>query len=114
MMETDLSHKEEKAQIFLNGVSFGYCDGGNNGDGDCGWFGCTSQLANNQITSSSASVQVRLEYTSEVSSTYGTCTDSVTGEYGGGVAKIVLTPKGNMKIFSNSVITSVAGFTRYK
>ena len=38
-----------------------------------------------------------MEYSSDVSSTYATCTDSATGEYGGGVVKIVLTPIGKSK-----------------
>ena len=97
MMETDLSSSSEKAQIFLNGVSFGSCDGGNSGDGSCGWFDCTSQLTSNKITSGATTVQVRMAYSSDVSSTYATCTDSATGEYGGGVVKIVLTPIGKSK-----------------
>ena len=97
IMQTDLSGSTEKAEIFLNGVSYGYCDGGNVRDGTCDWYNCESQITSNQIISSTTSVDIRIEYTSSVSSTFATCTDSSTGNYGGGVARVVLSPVGKIE-----------------
>ena len=94
VMQTDMSSYTEYAAISLNGVSYGNCDGGNTNDGACGWYDCQSQISNNQITSSSTSVSVRLAYTSSVASSHSTCTDSASGESGGGVARVTLTPVG--------------------
>ena len=63
VMETDMSSSSENAEIFLNGISYGTCDGGNpSRDGRCGWFNCTSQLTNNQLASNLASVQINKSY----------------------------------------------------
>lgn len=96
LMQTDLSSSSEYAAISLNGVSYGNCDGGNYCDGCCGWFDCNSQLSNNQITSSSSSISVRLVYSNAVQSSHSACTDSMSGQSGGGVARVILTPVGKI------------------
>ena len=88
----------EYATITINGQNFGDCDGGNTCDGCCTWYTCDS-LTKHQITPSTQSITVKLEYTTHVSSTYAKCTDSVSGEMGGGVARIILTPASKI-IFS--------------
>ena len=97
LMQTDLASELGYATIFLNGVSYGNCDGGNYCLGCCGWFDCKSQLSSNLITSNSSSVSVRLVYSEFVTSTHNTCTDSVTGISGGGVARVTLTVDGKTK-----------------
>ena len=99
-MLTDLSSSSESAKITLTpnggtGITIGTCDGGNTCDACCTWFDCKSQLTTNEIMSTSTRMEVKLEYTSHVtSSSWGKCTDSITGKSGVGVARITLTPLG--------------------
>ena len=97
-MLTDLSHSSENAEVFIDDVSKGTCAGGNQCDGCCTWYTCNVELMQPlQVTPTTTSISVKLEYTNSVSSTYATCTDSVSGESGGGVARIKLTPPGSIK-----------------
>ena len=106
LMLTDLSWSMEYATITINGENFGDCDGGNTCDGCCTWYTCNGldNMNNNQITPSTTSITVKLAYTTHVSSTYAKCTDSVSGEMGGGVARIILTPASKM-IFQFSLVS---------
>ena len=108
-MLTDLSSSYESATITLTpsggtGITIGTCDGGNSCDKCCTWFDCKTQLSTNEIISTSARMEVKLEYTSHVG-TWGKCTDSITGKSGAGVARITLTPMGKKKIVFNFLQT---------
>ena len=109
LMQTDLSSSSEYAVIYIDGRSNGNtedqcnnddqncwkCDGGNVCDGCCNWHTCSDTIT---VTSTTTSASIKLVYTNHVSSTYATCTDPITGESGGGVARITLTPSGWFKL----------------
>ena len=93
-MQTDMSSSSEYAAIYLGRDFYGNCDGGNTNDGACGWYDCQSQMSSNQITSRYLNLEVKLIYSSSVSSSNYTCKDSASGQWGGGVARVTLTAVG--------------------
>ena len=101
IMLTDMlsSYEEVDIEFTHSGstkLSLGKCTGGNSCDGCCSWYDCmtVSDLGQHQITSSTTSIVVKFTYSSQVSSTYATCTDSLSGKSGGGVVRVILTPVG--------------------
>ena len=102
-MLTDLASSHEEAVITFTpsggtAVNIGTCDGGNTCDACCTWFDCQLQLTESQITSTATSMEVKLEYTSTVSSSsWAKCTDPTSGKSGAGVARVILTPLGKTK-----------------
>ena len=101
IMLTDMLSSHEKVDIEFTHSgstkqSLGPCHGGNSCDGCCSWYDCmtVSELGQHQITSSTTSIVVKFTYSSQVSSTYATCTDSLSGKSGGGVVRVILTPVG--------------------
>ena len=106
LMLTDLNSVAESATITLTphgetGITIGTCDGGNSCDGCCTWFDCKAQLTTDEIISTSTRMEVKLEYTSTVSSSsWAKCTDSTSGKSGAGVARVILTPLGKTKTTS--------------
>ena len=100
LMLTDLDWRGEYADITFThsgstNVVIGRCDGGNTCDAVynyvcCSWYVC--QGLTSQISSSTTSIDVKFEYSSQVSSSsWARCTDSSSGKSGAGVARIVLT-----------------------
>ena len=98
LMLTDLDWSGEYADITFThsgstNVVIGRCDGGNTCHGCCDWYVC--QGLTSQISSSTASIDVKFEYSSSVSSgSWAHCTDSSSDKSGAGVARVVLTPAG--------------------
>ena len=104
-MLTDLASSHEEAVITFTPsggtpINIGTCDGGNTCDACCTWFDCQLQLEASQITmpGTATSMEVKLEYTSTVSSSsWAKCTDPTSGKSGAGVARVILTPLGKTK-----------------
>ena len=94
IMKTDTDLPDEFAYITLNGEYFGTCDPGGP-DGKCEYESCSS-LSHYDIQSENSQIRVEIQFTESVQSD-ATYPCYVDGNRATGVARITLTPEGNIK-----------------